>query len=233
MSTQTTWKVLPHGPLEQLEENLWRVEGALAGMPLKRVMTVARRSDGKLVLHNGIALEEPLMAELEALGEPAVLVVPNGYHRLDAPAYKARYPKIEVVCPKGARKKVEEKVPVDRTYDEVPEDRDVVIRHVAGLGEGEGVMVVRSGEHASLVLNDLVFNMPHVPGVTGFVLRHVTQSTGGPHVTRIAKLFLIKDKKALRADLEALAATPGLVRIIVSHHLMVSEDPAGLLRSLV
>ena len=79
------WHVLPHGPLERLAENLWWVQGSLRGMSLKRVMTVARRTDGELVIHSAIAMTEDAMRELEALGEPAFLVVPNRGHRLDAP----------------------------------------------------------------------------------------------------------------------------------------------------
>ncbi|HZH03491.1 MAG TPA: hypothetical protein VEY30_06880 [Myxococcaceae bacterium] len=63
-----TWTVLKHDPIEKLAENLWRVKGALPGMSLKRNMVVARLSSGGLVIHNGIALDEASMRELEAWG---------------------------------------------------------------------------------------------------------------------------------------------------------------------
>src|SRR5215216_7989255 len=93
------WQVLRHGPLERLSDNLWRVQGALPGMTLERVMTVVRRADGSLLLHSPIALAEPQLAELSGLGRVAVLVVPNAGHRLDTPAYKQRYPQALVFCP--------------------------------------------------------------------------------------------------------------------------------------
>ena len=62
------WKVLAHEPVVKLAENLWWVRGAIPGMSLKRVMTVARLADGRLALHSPIALEAPAMAELEAHG---------------------------------------------------------------------------------------------------------------------------------------------------------------------
>src|SRR5689334_19384503 len=99
----TAWTVLEHGPLEQLADNLWRVQGAVPGMSLRRNMTVVRRRDGSLLLHSPIALDEPRRTELERLGKIAVIVVPNAGHRLDAPAYKARYPEVTVFCPRGAR----------------------------------------------------------------------------------------------------------------------------------
>lgn len=55
-------------------------------MSLKRVMAVAKRADGKLVIHSAIAMTEDRMRELEGLGEPAYLIVPSRAHRLDAPA---------------------------------------------------------------------------------------------------------------------------------------------------
>lgn len=227
-----TWTVLEHGPLEQLEDNLWRLEGALPGMELRRVMTIARMGDGRLVVHNAIALEEALMKEIEALGQLAFLVVPNGYHRLDVKIFKDRYPDLKVVCPRAARKKVENVAKVDLTYDELEGDEVVSLRHLAGLAEREGVMIVRHGEGATVVLNDLVFNMPHLSGVAGFIFRHLTGSTGGPRISRLARLAIVKDKAAVAEDLRTLADTPGLERIIVSHHEVIDRDPAATLRRL-
>ena len=61
-----TWKVLPHRPIEVVADNLWRVEGKLETMPLKRVMTIARREDGQLVVHNAMALDPESMARIDA-----------------------------------------------------------------------------------------------------------------------------------------------------------------------
>jgi hypothetical protein len=228
----TTWNVQPHGPLEALSENLWRVEGSLDNMPLKRVMTIARRADGGLVIHNGIAVDDATTKAIEALGAPAFLVVPNAYHRLDAPAFKAKWPAMKVVAPRGSKKKVEEVVPVDLAYDEVPTDDAVRFEHVAGVAEGEGAMIVTSSDGVTVVLNDLVFNMPHLPGAQGFVLKHVTQSSGGPKLSRLVRWFVIKDKAAVRAELERLAALPGLVRVVVSHHETITDRPADALRAV-
>ena len=95
------WKVLPHRPIEQLAENLWRVQGSLEGMAIRRVMTLVRRASGELVIHNGIALDEESMASIEGWGKPATILVPNGYHRLDAPAFASRYPDAKVLVHAG------------------------------------------------------------------------------------------------------------------------------------
>src|SRR5687768_8895831 len=119
------WKVLDHGPLERLADNLWRVKGSLPGMSLERVMTIVRRSDGSLILHSAIACDEPTMRQIEALGTPAIMIVPNRGHRLDAPAYKKRYPQLRVYTPRGGRETVEEVVAVDGAYEDFPADDEV------------------------------------------------------------------------------------------------------------
>ncbi len=225
-----TWKVLPHRPIEHLADNLWRVEGGLENMPLKRVMTVARRQDGGLVIHNAIALDDAAMATLDAWGPVSALLVPNGYHRLDVKIFKQRYPAARVYCPRGATKKVEEVVPVDGSYSDFPGDDTVELQTLAGIKEQEGVMIVRSTDGVTLVFNDTIFNMPHVRGFAGWIIRNITQSTGGPRVTRLFRLAVLKDKQALRADLERLADTPELRRMIVSHHRMVEGDAASAIR---
>jgi hypothetical protein len=221
----SSWNVLPSGPIERLEENLWRVEGSLPSGPLKRVMTVVRLSDGRLVIHNGISLPEAGMAELEAWRKPSFLVVPNGYHRIDAAAYKSRYPELTVLCPTAARKRVQKVVPVDGDYESFAQQPELRMEHLRGTGDGEGVLIVRSEGGVSLVLNDIVFNMPHSSGVSGVMLRYVTASSGGPRISRVAKMFFIKDAEALRAHLERLAELPNLKRVIVSHHEVIDRDP--------
>ena len=82
------------------------VQGETPGlpMPLLRTMTVVRRDDGALVVHSAICLDEPAMKELEAWGTPAFLVLPNAWHKIDARAWKDRYPSMRVFCPRAGMK---------------------------------------------------------------------------------------------------------------------------------
>lgn len=228
--THEEWTVLPHSPIEKLEENLWCVTGTLPGMSLKRVMTLIRLDDGRVVVHSAIALDDASMSEVEAWGKPAVLLVPNTFHRLDAPAYVSRYPDLQVHCPLGGRKKIEDVVTVAGTYDDLGDLPGLRWEYLNGIGKAEAVFSVKAGAGTTLVFNDAVFNMPHGRGLSGFIFRYLTQSTGGPRVTRLFRLFALKDRDAFRAHLNRLAETPGLNRVIVSHHRMISEDPAGTLR---
>lgn len=231
---RTEWKVLPHDPPAQIADNLWQVEGDLPDMPLRRRMVVARLQSGDLVIHNAVALDDAGMAWLEGLGRPAVLVVPNGWHRLDAARFAARYPGVRVVCPPGARKRVEKVVPVSATYADAsrpdPDDDTVTFAVLDGMKGAEGVMRVLSADGVTLVLNDAVFNLPHGKGFFWFVYGRLLGNAGGPKVTTLTRWFLVKDKRAFRAHLERLADTPDLRRIVVAHGDIVDGDAAGVLR---
>jgi hypothetical protein len=218
------WRVLSHEPIRQLAENLWVVRGALPGMSLRRVMTVVRRSDGTLVLHSVIALDDASMKELESLGTPAVMIVPNRGHRLDAPAYKKRYPAMRVFAPRGGRAKIEPVVPVDGSYEDFPRDEVVELEMLHGVRDEEGAMIVRSSDGVTVVLNDAVFDMDKTRDLLGWLFTTVLGSAPGPRVSRLAKLLYIADKHALRDDLERFAAMPGLVRLVVSHE-KVTQGP--------
>lgn len=221
-----SWKVLAHEPIVKLSDNLLWVRGSLPGMSLKRTMTVVKLSNGQLVIHNGIALDEASMSELEAFGTPAYLIVPNAGHRLDAPAYKQRYPALRVLTPKGARKGVEDVLKVDGTYQDFPTDDDVRFEALHGIDDGEGAMIVRSPDGTSVVLNDCMFNMDTKRDVLGYLFTTILGSAPGPRVSRLAKLLFIKDKPALRADFERLAQLPNLTRVIVAHEKVASGPEA-------
>ncbi len=225
------WRIHPHGAIRALESNLWTVSGEIPGLPiaLRRTMTVVQLTDGRLVLHSAIALAPTAMAQLEAWGEPAFVVVPGRYHRIDAPAYKKRYPNAKVVCPPKARAHVEKRVAVDGDYDVLP--RDPALEAALLEGSHEGVLIAKSGpEHtrATLVLNDLFFNQAPLPGIAGW-LYGLFGSTGGPKINPVARRLLVDDRRALRAHFESLARREDLVRIIPGHGEPVDVWPGKVL----
>ncbi len=220
------WNVLPHGPIERLAENLWWVQGSLPRISLKRVMTVARLADGRLVIHNGIALGDIQMRQLEAWGSPAFLIVPNGFHRQDAAAWKRRYPALTVLAPSGSRAKVEQKIALDGTLEDFPADPAVRFEMLDGVGDVEGVMLVRSEDGTTVVLTDAMFNMDRKRDVLGFLFTTILGSAPGPRVSRLAKLLLVKDRAALRRELARYAELPDLQRLVVAHEKVASGPDA-------
>lgn len=229
------WKVLPHEPIEKLEPNLWAVHGSIRmplGIDLGRRMCIARLGDGRLLFMNAVPLREEAMREVEAFGKPAFLLVPNGYHRLDIAAFKQRYPELRVLAGEGSRKRVEEMVRVDGSWNDAPRDRDVTVEHLGGTKVDEAVVSVRSDGRTSLCFfGDALMNLPHKPGPGGLVFRLIG-ATGGPRVTPMARFFAVGDRSLLREHMLRLAARPGLARLIPCHGQIVSQDAPGVLRAV-
>lgn len=229
----TEWKVLPHGKLTAIEDDILTVVGDIP-MPvgdMKRRMTVVRLRDRRLVIFSAVALDEEEMRALEEFGEPAFLIVPNDHHRLDSKIWKDRYPAMQVITPQGAREKVEKAVPVDATSADF-NDPDVALITVPGTREHEAALEVRGPNGMTLVLNDVVGNMRNTSGFGGWLLRMMGFAGDKPHVPFPIKVAMMNDKAALAVQLRRWADLPSLKRILVSHGSAIEDDPRGALREL-
>jgi hypothetical protein len=213
------WSVLPHAPIEKLSENLWRIEGdlPLPASSMRRVMTIARRSDGDLVIHSAIALEEEAMCAIEAFGRPAYLLVPHARHWLDVPGYKKRYRTLRVLATRGARAKAEDAAPFDGDYADFPPDRDVSLQVLRGVKEAEGAMIVRSSDGVTVVLNEVVLDLDALDDDDSFLSRMLFRAL---RLAPVPEREHVRERRALREDLARLAETRDLTRLIVSHEGM-------------
>jgi hypothetical protein len=227
------WKVLPHGKLSQIDDNILTVVGQIHMplMDLPRRMTVVRLNDSRLVVFSAIALAEHEMAALEAYGRPAYLIVPSDKHRLDAKTWKDRYPEMRVVAPEGAKSKVEEVVPVDTTAPRF-DDPNVQFMAVPGTRDREAALVVSNQNGATLVVNDLVGNIRDESGFGGWLLRLFGFAGKRAQIPRVVRMALIQDKNALRDQLLRWADIESLRRILVSHGSPIVEGPRQTLRDL-
>lgn len=140
------------------------------------------------------------MAALEAYGRSAFLIVPNDHHRLDAKAWKDRYPAMQVVAPEGSRAKVEKAVPVDTASPRF-DDPSVQFVAVPGTRGREAALVVRTPKGTTLVLNDLVGNIRNESGFGGWLLHMAGFAGKEAQIPRVVKMAMIEDTNALRAQL--------------------------------
>jgi hypothetical protein len=227
------WKVLPHGKLEHLDNNILTVVGDIRMplMHLPRRMTVVRLKDARLLVFSAIALDEDEMAALEALGRPAYLIVPSDKHRLDAKIWKDRYPEMRVVAPEGSRAKVQEVVPVDTVTPRF-DDPNVRFVTVPGTRNREAALVVNTKKGTTLVLNDVVGNIRNSAGIGGWLLRRFGFAGKKAQIPGVVKMAMIKDKEALRAQLLEWAQIKSLKRILVSHGSPIEDNPRQVLRDL-
>jgi hypothetical protein len=223
------WTVLRHGPLREIDEGLLTVVGDIP-MPFgkfPRRMTVVGLADGRTAIFSAIPLVEPEMERIEALGEPAFLIVPSGIHRLDIRPYKARYPKARVVAPPGAREQVSEAVAVDLVTDRL-DDPDAHFLTVNG--NSDAAMLVRRPGGASLIVNDII---GHVTRTAGFGPWLISLLTGfGAKQPVVPRPVKVSNPAELAALFEEWAEIPGLRRIIPSHGEIIDDQPAAELRRL-
>jgi hypothetical protein len=229
-----SWRVLPHSQLSVVDDNLLTVVGDLA-MPIgdfPRRMTVARLRDGRLVVFSAIALDENEMLALEKFGPPSFLIVPSDLHRMDAKIWKDRYPRALVLAPDGAYDKVNEIVNVDATAFDF-RDNSVQFVTVPGTEGHEAALVVSSAGGTTLVLNDLIWNIDERPGFGGWLMKISGMTGKQPHFPpALVAHRSIKDKPALRQQLETWASAFALRRIIVSHGAIIDQNPSRVLRDL-
>ena len=203
-------RIFPHGAPSELAPGLWQVEGSLP-FPLKRNMTLFRRPDGTLVVISPVALDEAGMKGLEALGEPAVLVVSHPMHIMDVPFYKARYPRMRVVAAKDAAARLGD-VRVDGTPDEVLPELGMRHQIVPGMKYTEVVLDLDTEKGRALVFTDLV----GFGGARGFMMK-LLGPPGGVGVARIVKFRQIASKPEVRTFLRSLSEGDNLALLLTGH----------------
>lgn len=223
--------IYPYHPLKSLAANLWQVEGTLSnGLP--RNMTAYRLPDGRLLLYSVVAMHEAGMAALEALGRPAIMVMPHDRHQMDAPFYKSRYPDLRILAPDPRHPR---KVPVDGDLGELGAlginayllpgtTYHEVVLELPLQGEIDGIAVCTT---------ELLGNLSGLPGLSllmGLLLRLIGPPGGGLGVARVVRWREVSDRKRVRAWLNALADRPDLRIVLVGHGSPVTEDARAALR---
>jgi len=226
-----TWQVEPHGRLETVVHGLLTVSGEiqmrLGHFP--RRMTVIGLTENRTAIWSCIPLAEPEMRKIEALGDPAFLIVPGPGHRLDIKPWKLRYPQAKIVCPPGAREQVEKVVKVDSTAD-IFEDPSVRMETVPGVAEKEAVLFVRRDVNTTLIVNDILANVRRPHGISAHIMaRLLGFGVDRPSVPRVGRWFFVKDGKALGAAFRRWSDEPDLERIIVSHGDVITKQPRKVL----
>jgi hypothetical protein len=223
-----TWDsrvVRDHGPLKNIWPSvLYSLEapGCSSGPPVRN-MNIYRVPDGsqRLVIYNGVSINDTTVKEIEKLGTPTVLVVPNSMHREDAAIWKQKYPNIVVVCPSIGKEAVMEVVNVNMTMEEWAATEEwssyAKVKEIDGWCKYELVLEVQLEAAASkegvmdgkiaMLICDFLFTLPHDPNycytdklISWFFDSSIIVPTDPniiavPAISRIARIFAIKDWK--------------------------------------
>ena len=225
------WVVQPHGPVTDVAEGLWTVEGSIV-MPLgkfPRRMTAASLKDGGLVVWSPISLDDSAMKSLLENGDPSVIVIPNRAHRLDLAAWKTRFPKAKVIAPPGTKTVVGRAAKVDSTRNTIG-DPAIGLATFAGLKENEFFMTVERSDGVSLLLNDMFANVRHPKGLGAQVMaRLLGFGVKRPRTPRVVRRSFVKDAPVVAQQFRELAGIPELCRIIPSHGAILDRSPSDAL----
>ena len=200
----------------------------MPGGVIPRKMVPIKFSDGRLAIHSPICLDGADMATIENWGEPAFCLVPNGFHRLDTPAFKRRYPNLKILCPDAVRVRVAKVIRVGGSYAMLPPELQW---RTLAMKSGEAVFIWRNGERVTLIFGDALFNVAHLPGIFGRIMKLIG-SAGGPRVTPMAKVIAVDDRHLLAAQFVELATTAGLTRLIPGHGDNIEADAPAILRTV-
>jgi hypothetical protein len=249
---EESWEshVVEHGSLTEIwPDILFTLEatGAAHGPP-RRNMHIYRVPDDsqRLVIFNGIAVNEETMTEIESLGKPSVLVVPNCYHRCCAAVWKQRYPEISVVSPECAVNKAAEVVAVDFSMEKWALQKEwsswIRIKEIDGWNEFETILEVelenktKQGKRAVLVC-DMLFTLPYQENAgiihkflewafdSSIILPEDDRSIIIPKVARLSRIFALKDWAKAELWFRRYAREDGcnIAVILVGHGVPVKE----------
>jgi hypothetical protein len=205
--------------LTQLAEQLWCAEQAQTlpgGVQIPTRMTVLGLSDGRLVLHSPIAMDDALAEEVTRLGTVTDIVAPNCLHHLYLAGAAARFPRAQVHGPPGLR----EKRP-DISFHSVLSDRppatwgeEIDLLLLAGQPRINELAFLHRRSR-TLIVSDFVFHMLRPQGfATGLLLRMF-----GTH-RRLARSRLwhlyTRDRRAARRSERALLEWQ-FERLVMAH----------------
>lgn len=217
--------IYPHGLPTPLASNFWQVQGSLP-FPLPRNMSIVRLADGGLLLYSVVAMNEAGMRALEALGKPAVMLVPTPHHTMDAAFYAQRYPQLQVIAAAETRLKLDKSIAVAGEPAALLPGLGVRYHLVEGFKTSEVVLEIDTDGGRALIFTDSIgATAPGSP-----LLLRLLGAPGGSGVARIVKFRQVRDKAALRRFILRLSETPDLKLVACSHGPPITTHPAAMLR---
>ena len=221
-------RIFPYSAPVQLASNLWQVTGSFGVPGVPRNMTVVRTDDGELVLYSVIAMHADGMRALEALGRPAVMVIPHRRHQMDAPFYKQRYPSLRVLAAEPSRVRG---VAVDGSPGEL--SRFGIEAYVVPGNTHEDTVLdapIQGGR--VLCVCETLSNVTPPKGLAGVVLKMFGPRGGsGFGVARAVRLREIRGRDVLRTWLREQAQRSDLRQLLFGHGAAISKEIPAKLRS--
>jgi hypothetical protein len=205
-------RIYPYRPPQSLTENLWQVTGSLR-FSIPRNMTVWRAPDGRLVLYSVVAMHEGGMRALEALGNPAYMVIPHKRHHMDAPFYKARYPAIRTLA---ASSEPANGVTIDASIDELA-TLGVHASRIPGTNHEDIALELPVPGGRAMCVCELLGNIAPTSAIGRVAARMIGPPGGGFGISRVVRLREVVDRELVRAWLTERSRRSDLLMLLVGH----------------
>jgi hypothetical protein len=214
-------RIYPYAPPRSLVADLWQVKGSLKMAAIPRNMTIYRLTDRRLVLYSVIAMHEDGMRALEALGKPAIAIVPHDRHQMDAPFYKQRYPDLRFLAPEPSKPR---NVSIDGDLTELGAF-GIHAYPLPGTSYHEAVLELPIDGGIALCTCELLGNLSTPPtGLIGLAFKVLGPPGGGFGVSRAVRWREVVDRQATRSWLAGLSDRRDIRVITVGHGAPVTED---------
>lgn len=193
------------------------------GVVLTTRMTVVRLSNGTLLVHSPIRIDDALAKEIDALGDVACIVAPNRWHHLFFGACAERYSKARTFAAPG----LTEKIPTLRS-DEVLTDtapnawanefEQLVVQGAPKMSE----VVLFHKQSRTLIVSDLLFNVVRPANFMTKVLTTLMGTRG-----KLAKSrgwsMMMEDRAAFDASVRKVLAWD-FDKLVMAHGDIVEKD---------
>lgn len=194
------WKVF--------DENLPILIGEYSFGPGLANALAVRGGQGFVIVSAPRGDDPRMFDELAPLGPVRALVASNAFHHMGLRPWKARYPDAEVFAPRQAIRRVEKhsglagvKPLAAAAAIAGPRIELIDMPHYR---TGEVLVRIDTGRGIAWYVTDVIMNLPALP--THPLVRFMFRASGsapGLRFNNIAPLFMVKDRKALRAWLAA------------------------------
>jgi hypothetical protein len=203
----------------------------LAGARFEARMTLARRSDGALVVHSPGPLDDATRDHVQALGRVAVIVAPGNFHHLHVASCQRAFPEAETwLCPG-----VERKQPAlchDGLLGDSPPPcltPDFALAGVFGRLMSEVAMLHRPSR--TLLLVDLIENIGDQTAGINWMLRACWRLLGMWNVAVPAPEYRFgwRNRAEARAALEQIAGWD-FERIVLAHGELIEQNAKATAR---
>ncbi|MBM3269994.1 MAG: hypothetical protein FJZ01_20355 [Candidatus Sericytochromatia bacterium] len=210
----------------ELRPGLWEVTGKPQGFPIPRNMHLFRLPGDGLLVTGAMTLPDFGWDEIEELGTPELVMVTSPFHNANEAEFPGRHAFCKLIAPAATEEAIRKVLPVSERAEDVLPELGIGVLSPAGLRPLEVALDLPVEDGRALVFGDMLFNLPHLPGLGGLITRLIG-SSGFLGITRIGRAILLESAPAFQAWLRERAETEDLALLCFGHGTAVDGQQAA------